>query len=181
MEGKTAIATFGGGCFWCTEAVFLQLQGVRSVVSGYSGGAEENPTYEQVCSKQTGHAEVIQLVYDPALVSYAELLDVYFHTHDPTTIDRQGNDVGPQYRSVIFYHDEEQHQTAARVKEDLDGSGEFSGSIVTAIEPFAVFYPAEEYHQDYFARNPRQPYCAMVVAPKVEKARVRYSEKLADR
>ncbi|REJ86993.1 MAG: peptide-methionine (S)-S-oxide reductase [Planctomycetota bacterium] len=180
MANGSAVATFGGGCFWCTEAVFLQMRGVQSVVSGYSGGSAPNPTYEQVCSKQTGHAEVIQITYDPEVVSFAELLDVFFHTHDPTTVDRQGNDVGPQYRSVIFYHDEQQREVAEAVKAELDQSGRFDGPIVTSIEPLSEFYPAEDYHQDYFARNPRQPYCAMVVAPKVEKARTLYSGRLID-
>lgn len=172
-------ATFGGGCFWCTEAVFQQLRGVRSVRSGYSGGHVPNPTYEQVCSKRTGHAEVIQIDYDPSQVRYEDLLEVFFRTHDPTTLDRQGNDIGPQYRSVIFYHNEAQRNAAARAIQALDESGAFDAPIVTAVEPFREFYPAEDYHQNYFAANPRQPYCSFVIAPKVEKFRAAFADRLA--
>jgi peptide-methionine (S)-S-oxide reductase len=172
-------ATFGGGCFWCTEAVFQQLRGVKSVTSGYSGGSVPNPTYEQICSKRTGHAEVIQVVFDPQQIAYADLLEVFFHTHDPTTLDRQGNDVGPQYRSVIYYHNDAQHRTAEQVKQTLQASGDFRSPIVTKIEPFTTFYPAEKYHQNYFADNPRQPYCSFVIAPKIEKLRDHFAERLA--
>ncbi|MFO1093024.1 MAG: peptide-methionine (S)-S-oxide reductase MsrA [Planctomycetaceae bacterium] len=172
-------ATFGGGCFWCTEAVFQQLKGVKSVVSGYSGGSVPNPSYDQVCSKRTGHAEVIQVVFDPREIRYADLLEVFFHTHDPTTLNRQGNDIGPQYRSIIFHHDDVQRLTAEQVKQQLDSSGAFSSPLVTAIEPFREFWPAEGYHQNYFASNPRQPYCSLVISPKVDKFRKAYAEKLA--
>ena len=174
-------ATFGGGCFWCTEAVFQQLRGVKAVVSGYSGGHVEKPTYEQVCGKQTGHAEVIQVTFDPAQTSYAELLEVFFKTHDPTTLNRQGNDVGPQYRSVIYFHDDEQRRTAEEVKRELDASGAFDAPIVTAIEPLRNFYPAEDYHQNDYADNPGQGYCAFVIAPKVEKFRKVFADRLAAR
>jgi len=175
----TETATLGGGCFWCTEAVFQQLRGVRSVTSGYCGGTTANPTYEQVCSKQTGHAEVVQIVFDPRQIAYADILDVFFRTHDPTTVDRQGNDVGPQYRSVVFYHNDAQRHTAEQVKQSLDSAGAFGGPIVTGIEPAAEFYPAETYHQDYFDSNPRQPYCSLVIAPKVDKVRKTFEDKLA--
>lgn len=171
-------ATFGNGCFWCTEAVFQQLKGVDKVESGYAGGHVENPTYEQVCSATTGHAEVLQITYDPQQISYEELLRVFWETHDPTTLNRQGNDVGPQYRSVIFYHNEEQKQLAENYKLSLDQSGAFDDPIVTAIEPLTNYYPAEKYHQDYFLRNGNQPYCAFVVRPKVEKFRKVFKDKL---
>lgn len=173
------LATFGGGCFWCTEAVFLELRGVQSVVSGYSGGHVPNPTYEQVCGKQTGHAEVIQVAFDPQQISYAQLLEVFFRTHDPTTPNRQGNDTGPQYRSVIYYHDDEQRRIAEDVKRELDASGAFHAPIVTQIEPLGDFYPAEDYHQNYYARNPGQGYCSFVIAPKVDKFRKVFADRLA--
>jgi peptide-methionine (S)-S-oxide reductase len=179
MAEQLETATFGGGCFWCTEAVYQELRGVKSVTSGYSGGTVPKPTYEQVCSKRTGHAEVVQVVFDPREVKYADVLEVFFRTHDPTTIDRQGNDVGPQYRSVIFYHNEQQRRTAEQVKAALDASGAFDAPIVTTIEPMTEFYPAEGYHQNYFASNPRQPYCSFVIAPKVEKFREAFADKLA--
>ncbi|WP_162428109.1 peptide-methionine (S)-S-oxide reductase MsrA [Pontibacter pudoricolor] len=172
------IATFGNGCFWCTEAVFQQLKGVEKVASGYAGGHVENPTYEQVCSATTGHAEVLQITYDPQQISYEELLRVFWETHDPTTLNRQGNDVGPQYRSVIFYHNEEQKQLAEKYKLALEESGAFDDPIVTTIEPLTNYYPAEKYHQDYFLRNGSQPYCAFVVRPKVEKFRKVFKDKL---
>ena len=161
--------TFGSGCFWCTEAIFQQVKGVDKVVSGYSGGHVVNPTYEQICEKKTGHAEVCQLVYDPAVVSIPELLEVFWQTHDPTTLDRQGNDVGPQYRSVIFYHSEEQRKAAVEYKAALDASGAFPRPIVTTVEPFKNFYRAEEYHQNYYRNNPSQGYCYFVIRPKLEK------------
>lgn len=166
---REALATFGGGCFWCTEAVYLRLEGVLGVTSGYSGGQVANPTYKQVCAGTTGHAEVIQVRYDPSRVAYETLLKVFFKTHDPTTLNRQGADVGTQYRSIILTHDAEQQAVAERVKQALDASGAFGAAIVTQIVPFERFYPAEEYHQDYFANNPEQGYCRAVVAPKVEK------------
>ena len=172
------IATFGGGCFWCTEAIFRRLQGVASVVSGYSGGEAASPTYEQVCSGKSGHAEVIQVEFDPETIAYRDLLEVFWHTHDPTTPNRQGADVGTQYRSVIFYHDEAQRETAEQLKGELTASGEFSAEIVTEIVPFEQFHAAEDYHQDYFAINPRQPYCAAVISPKVAKFLKRYGDQV---
>lgn len=177
--GKMAIATFGGGCFWCVEAVFERLAGVSDAVSGYEGGHVENPTYEQVCSKRTGHIEVCQIHYDPEVVSYEELLDVFFKTHDPTSRDRQGADEGPQYRSVIFYHDDQQKQTAKDFIKKLEESGKLGKRrIVTDVEPTKTFYEAEEYHQDYFAKNPFGGYCQAVVRPKVEKVEAEFSDKL---
>ena len=173
-----ANATFGAGCFWCTEAVFQQLKGVQSVVSGYSGGSVKNPTYRQVCAGRTGHAEAIQVTYDPAVISYEELLEVFWKTHDPTTPDRQGNDVGPQYRSVIFYHTDQQKQLAEHYKQKLDTSGLFARPIVTEIVPFIEFYRAEAYHQNYFEENPGQPYCRAVIGPKVEKLKRVFQDKL---
>jgi peptide-methionine (S)-S-oxide reductase len=162
-------ATFGSGCFWCTEAIFQQLKGVKSVVSGYSGGTATNPTYEQVCTGTTGHAEVCQIEYDRQLISYEELLEVFFNTHDPTTLNRQGNDIGAQYRSVIFYHDEEQRKAAERVRNELETKKVFKQPIVTEIAAFEHFYPAEDYHQNYFRNNPNQGYCRYVIAPKLVK------------
>ncbi len=170
--------TLGAGCFWCVEAVFQQLKGVEQVVSGYSGGHIENPTYEQVCDKTTGHAEVCQLYYDPAVISIDEILEVYWQTHDPTTLNRQGNDAGPQYRSVIFYHNNTQKEKAEYYKTQLDGSGAFRAPIVTTIEPFTNFYAAENYHQNYYRNNPNQGYCTYVIQPKVEKFRKVFKDKL---
>jgi peptide-methionine (S)-S-oxide reductase len=164
-------ATFGGGCFWCTEAVFQRLKGVEKVVSGYSGGHVEKPTYEQVSTKKTGHAEVIQITYDPSIVEYKELLEVFWKTHDPTTLNQQGADKGPQYRSVIFYHDEEQKELAMFYKKKLDAAKYFPRPIVTEISPLKNFYPAEDYHQNYFNLNRSNPYCQYVVASKVAKFR----------
>lgn len=172
------IATFAGGCFWCTEAVFQQLNGVHSVVSGYEGGHVDNPTYEQVCTGQTGHAEVIRMEFDPETIPFEDLLRVFFLTHDPTTLNRQGADVGTQYRSAVFYQNSQQKATAERVIEELNSAGEFDGPIVTTLEPSATFYPAEEYHQDYFRRNPSQGYCNAVIPPKLRKLRAKYSDKL---
>ena len=171
-------ATFGSGCFWCTEAFFQRLKGVHSVVSGYSGGESKNPTYEDVCSGTTGHAEVTQITYDPKLISFAELLEVFWQTHDPTTMNRQGNDVGTQYRSAIFYHNDEQRKLAEHYKAELDKSGAFRGPIVTEITPFKEFYPAERYHQNYFNLNGSQPYCAMIIRPKVDKFEKVFHDKL---
>ncbi|AHY47562.1 msrA: peptide-methionine (S)-S-oxide reductase [Rubrobacter radiotolerans] len=168
---KREVATLGGGCFWCVEAVFDGLRGVESVVSGYSGGHVENPTYRQVCTGTTGHIEVVQVTYDPEEISFRDVLDVFFSTHDPTTWDRQGADVGPQYRSAVLYHDEEQKRIAEETIKDLDSQGIFTDPIVTVVEPFERFYPAEEYHQDYFKNNPAQPYCQVIIAPKVAKFR----------
>jgi peptide-methionine (S)-S-oxide reductase len=171
-------AIFGGGCFWCTEAVFRDLRGVERVVSGYSGGARANPSYEQVCSGATGHTEVVQIEYDPRQISFRDLLQVFFATHDPTTPNRQGNDVGSQYRSVVFYESAEQQRTAQAVVDELSAAGAFERPIVTEISPLNAFYPAEAYHQEYFERNPHQPYCQVVVAPKLAKFRKQYAERL---
>lgn len=171
-------ATFGAGCFWCVEAVFQRLKGVESVASGYSGGKAANPTYEQVCTGTTGHAEVCQITYDPRQLSFEQLLEVFWKTHDPTTLNRQGNDVGTQYRSVVFYHSEEQKKLAQQYKARLDSSGAFPAPIVTEIAPFTVFYKAEDYHQNYYRENPSQGYCRMVIAPKMEKFEKVFAEKL---
>ena len=175
---STQLATFGGGCFWCTEAVFEATKGVSAVVSGYAGGQTLRPTYEAVCTGQTGHAEVVQVTYDPAVVSYEQLLEVFFRTHDPTTLNRQGADVGTQYRSVVFFHDDAQRDVAERVKARLDASGAFGRPIVTEISPLDVFYPAEAYHQDFYARNPQQGYCRAVIVPKMEKYRETFADLL---
>jgi peptide-methionine (S)-S-oxide reductase len=171
-------ATLGGGCFWCLEAVFLELRGVVRVASGYAGGHVANPTYEQVCTGRTGHAEVVQVAFDPAAISYADLLRVFFTIHDPTTPDRQGNDVGPQYRSIILTHSEAQRRAAEAVRREIADAGIWDGPIVTRIEPLGAFYPAEAYHQDYFANNPNTGYCRAVVAPKVAKFREAFRERL---
>jgi len=171
-------ATFGSGCFWCTEAIFENLNGVTSVVSGYAGGEVDNPSYEAVCSGATGHAEVTQITYDPSIISYDELLEVFWKTHDPTTLNRQGNDEGTQYRSVIFYHNDEQKQLAEKYKAELDKSGAWDDPIVTEISAFTKFYPAENYHQDYYVNNPNQGYCAFVIAPKLEKFKKVFKDKL---
>jgi peptide-methionine (S)-S-oxide reductase len=172
------VATFGGGCFWCVEAVFQELRGVEAVVSGYTGGNVENPTYEQICTGQTGHAEVCQITYDPTQVTFKEMLEVFWRTHDPTTLNRQGNDVGTQYRSAIFYHTPEQKKQAEQYKQRLDESGAFDNPIVTKIEPLTKFYPGELYHQNYFRQNPNQGYCAFVIRPKMEKFRKAFADKL---
>ena len=174
-------ATFGSGCFWCTEAVFERLKGVYKVVSGYSGGTVENPTYEQVCTGKTGHAEVTQITYDPKVITYDELLEVFWKTHDPTTLNRQGNDVGTQYRSVVFYHNDEQKRLAEKYKEELNKSGIWDKPIVTEIVPFTNFYPAENYHQNYYDNNPSQPYCSFVITPKVEKFEKVFKDKLKNK
>ncbi|KPK85635.1 MAG: peptide methionine sulfoxide reductase [Bacteroides sp. SM23_62_1] len=172
------IATFGSGCFWCTEAVFERLNGVEKVISGYSGGHSKNPSYKEVCAGTTGHAEVCQIYYNPEIISFDELLEVFWHTHDPTTLNRQGNDVGPQYRSVIFYSSEEQKKLAEKSKREMNASGSYMDPIVTEISPLVNFYEAEEYHQDYFNNNPAQPYCSFVIVPKVNKLKAKYSDKL---
>jgi len=176
--GKTQVAYFGEGCFWCTEAFFQRLEGVISVKSGYGGGHVVNPTYEQVCDKNTGHAEITKIEYDSTIISYDELLEVFWKTHDPTTYGRQGNDVGPQYRSVIFYLTEEEKAKAINYKEALDKSGAFKDPIVTAIEPFNNYYAAENYHQNYYNDNPNQGYCSFVIRPKVEKFEKIFKHKL---
>lgn len=172
------IATFGGGCFWCLEAVFEPLGGVDRVVSGYAGGLEKNPTYEQVCSKRTGHAEVVQVSFDPTVISFRELLEIFFVMHDPTTLNRQGNDVGPQYRSAIFYQTEEQKQTATALIAELTAAAVFAQPIVTEVTAFSSFYPAEEYHQGYYRENPGASYCSYVISPKVAKLRKHFSAKI---
>jgi peptide-methionine (S)-S-oxide reductase len=178
VPAGAARATFGAGCFWCTEAVFQKLKGVHSVVSGYTGGSVKNPTYQQVCSGTTGHAEAIQIVYEPAAISYEELLEVFWHTHDPTTLNRQGNDVGTQYRSAIFYHTDEQKQLAEHYKRKLDAAGLFPGAVVTEIVPLTEFYPAEAYHQNYFEENPGRGYCQVIIRPKLEKLKAVFQDKL---
>jgi peptide-methionine (S)-S-oxide reductase len=180
VNTHTDTATFGTGCFWCTEAIFQQLDGVIKSTSGYSGGHVVNPSYKEVCNGTTGHAEVIQVVYDPKKISYDELLEVFWQTHDPTTLNRQGNDVGPQYRSVIFYHNDEQKEKAEKYKTALDKSGAFDNPIVTEISPYTKFYVAENYHQDYYNQNGSQPYCYMVIRPKVEKFQKVFKSKLKD-
>lgn len=172
------VATLGGGCFWCLEAVYVELKGVEQVVSGYAGGHVPNPSYEQVCGKQTGHAEVVQVTFDPGVISYKELLELFFAIHDPTTPNRQGADVGPQYRSVIYYHNDEQKETAEEVMRSVTEQKIWDNPLVTELEPLDVFYEAEAYHQNYYARNPYQGYCRVVIAPKVAKLRKHFLEKL---
>ena len=176
--GRTQVATLGGGCFWCTEAVYLEVRGVEKVESGYTGGHVPNPTYRQVCSETTGHAEAVQVTFDPEVVSYREVLEVFVATHDPTTPNRQGADVGTQYRSAVFYHDEEQREAAEAVIAEIEAQGVWDASIVTEVVPFEEFYVAEDYHQNYFASNGRQPYCQVIIAPKVTKFRKEHLEKL---
>ena len=171
-------ATLAAGCFWCVEAVFDDLRGVEDVVSGYSGGHTENPTYREVCSETTGHAEVTQIKFDPGVISFADILRVFFAVHDPTTLNRQGNDIGTSYRSAIFYHTPEQKQTAEEIIKEVTEAGIYDNPIVTEVTAFDKFYPAEDYHQEYFANNPTQPYCAAVVAPKVAKFRKQFVSRL---
>jgi peptide-methionine (S)-S-oxide reductase len=171
-------ATFAGGCFWCVEAVFDELRGVDSVESGYAGGRVPNPSYQQVCTGTTGHAEVVRVTYDPSVVSYRDLLGVFFSTHDPTQLNRQGADVGTQYRSAVFYSTPEQRETAEQVIAEMEAQKVWDGRIVTTLEPLTEFYPAEEYHRDYYRRNPEQGYCRAVVAPKVAKFRKQYFDRL---
>ncbi len=179
METNTQeTATLGAGCFWCVEAVFDDLKGVTDVVSGYSGGHTENPTYREVCSETTGHAEVTQIKFDPQEISFADILRVFFAVHDPTTLNRQGNDIGSSYRSAIFYHSDEQKQTAEEIIKEVTEAGIYDDPIVTEVTKFDKFYPAEDYHQEYFANNPTQPYCAAVVAPKVAKFRKQFVRRL---
>ena len=178
MSGKTEVATLAGGCFWCLEAVFDDLSGVLSVESGYSGGKSPNPTYQAVCSGMTGHAEVVQVTFDPAVVSYADLLHVFFTIHDPTTLNRQGADTGTQYRSAIFYHSPEQKATAEQVIKELTDEKLWKDPVVTQVAAFDKFYIAEDYHQEYYARNPFQGYCRAIIAPKVTKFRTKYFDRL---
>jgi peptide-methionine (S)-S-oxide reductase len=175
---KTDTATFATGCFWCTEAIFQELKGVIKVTSGYSGGSIKSPTYEQVCSGNTGHAECLQIIYDPKVINYDELLEVFWESHDPTTLNKQGNDVGTQYRSAIFYHDEEQKQKAEHYKQKLNESKAYDKPIVTEITKFSTFYSAENYHQDYYRTHGSQPYCSIVIRPKVEKFEKVFKDKL---
>ena len=172
------VVTLGGGCFWCLEAVFRELQGVTRVVSGYAGGAEPNPTYQDVCAGVTGHAEVVQIDFDPAMISFREVLVVFFSMHDPTTLNRQGADIGDQYRSVIFWRSREQREAAEEMIAALDAEGIWSAPIVTEVTEFDAFYPAEDYHQEYYAQNPNQPYCQAVIEPKLAKFRSAYATKL---
>ena len=174
-----AMATLAGGCFWCTEAVYKRLRGVDSVVSGYTGGERANPTYEEVCSGRTGHAEAVRITFDPAQISYEDLLRVFFKTHDPTTLNCQGADVGTQYRSAIFYEDEEQKATAERLKQELESSGEFDSPIVTEISPAGPYYTAEDYHMDFYDRNREYGYCRVVIDPKIQKLYKEFSSELA--
>jgi peptide-methionine (S)-S-oxide reductase len=177
-ERKQEVATLAGGCFWCIEAVFLELAGVERVVSGYAGGHVPNPSYELVCMGVSGHAEVVQVTFDPEVISFRELLEVFFTVHDPTTLNRQGPDSGTQYRSAIYYHSDEQRMTAEGVIAELDQGTVWDDPIVTEVQALDTFYPAEEYHQDYYRRNAEQPYCQAIVAPKVAKARATFMEKL---
>ena len=179
MENTGNVATLAGGCFWCLEAVYVELKGVLSVESGYSGGHVPNPSYQQVTGKQTGHAEVVRVTFDPQVIAYKDILNIFFTIHDPTTLDRQGADVGPQYRSAIFYHDEVQKEAAEEVILEITEAGIWDDPIVTEVSPFERFYIAEDYHQDYFANNPDQGYCRVVIAPKVAKFRKQYQEMLA--
>ena len=178
MSSQTQVATLAGGCFWCLEAVYDELKGVGSVESGYAGGQVPNPTYKQVCTGNTGHAEVVQVTFDPQVISFKEILNVFFVIHDPTTLNRQGNDQGTQYRSAIFYHDEQQKEVAEQVIRDLNAEHLWDQPIVTQVAPLDTFYIAEDYHQEYYANNPYQPYCMMVVAPKVTKFRKHFLDML---
>jgi methionine-S-sulfoxide reductase len=177
-DPKLEQVTFGSGCFWCTEAFFAELKGVKSAVSGYTGGTVENPTYEQVCTGSTGHAEVVQVTYDPAVITFPELLEVFWRTHDPTTLNRQGADSGTQYRSAVFYHTEDQKKQAEHYKQKLNETKAFGDPVVTEITKFEKFYPAEDYHQEYNAANPEAGYCRMVIQPKLEKFRKAFADKL---
>jgi peptide-methionine (S)-S-oxide reductase len=177
-DKQLEVATLGGGCFWCLDAVYRDVAGVARVVSGYAGGHVPNPTYEQVCGKKTGHAEVVQVWYDPTVIGYEDILTIFWHIHDPTTPNRQGNDVGPQYRSIILFHDEAQRAAAIKTRDQAMAEGVWRDPIVTEIVPFDTFYEAEAYHQDYFAQNPHQPYCVYVVDPKVRKFRKSFQDKL---
>lgn len=178
MSEQREIATLGAGCFWCVEAVYQALKGVQRVVSGYTGGHVENPTYYQVCRGNTGHAEAVQITFDPDVISFADILDVFWVTHDPTTLNRQGPDVGSQYRSAIFYHSEEQRETAEKSKQQTDASDLWPAAVVTEIVPAATFYEAEDYHQNYYRQNPSQPYCYVMIEPKLQKLRKAFMDKL---
>lgn len=176
MDKKLEYITFGGGCFWCVESCFNMLKGIDSAVSGYSGGHKTNPTYEEVCTGETGHAEVVQLAYDPAVISYEQLLDVFFFLHDPTQLNRQGNDIGTQYRSVIYYNNDHEKQKAEEAIAKINESGKYADKVVTELTKFEKFWPAEQYHQGYYNANPNQPYCSAVVGPKVAKFKKHYGD-----
>ncbi|HFK5512500.1 peptide-methionine (S)-S-oxide reductase MsrA [Elizabethkingia anophelis] len=177
MENKLAYATIGGGCFWCVESCFNMLKGVDSVISGYSGGHKANPTYEEVCTGDTGHAEVVQIAYDPAVISYKQLMEVFLFLHDPTQLNRQGNDIGTQYRSVVFYNSEEQKKETEKALKESEAKQQWTGKYVTEVVPFEKFWPAEAYHQGYYKENPNQPYCSAVVGPKIQKFKKYFGEK----
>ena len=177
-QNKYEYATIGGGCFWCLEAIFSEVRGVQSVTSGYSGGTVKNPSYREVVSGRTGHAEVVQLFFNPEVISYRDILEIFFHLHDPTTLNRQGADVGTQYRSVIFFHNDEQEKIAREVFEEIDRSDLWENSLVTEISPLVEFYVAEDYHQNYYKNNPNQPYCTFVISPKLSKLRKLFKDKL---
>lgn len=177
-ETSTASATLGGGCFWCLEAAYEEVEGIVRVESGYSGGDVEDPTYEQVCSGTTGHAEVVRVDFDPETISYREVLEIFFTLHDPTQLDRQGADVGSQYRSVVFHHSDEQRRVAESLVEELEEAAIWDDPIVTEIAPLETFYPAEDYHREYYRRNPQQPYCQVVIEPKLAKLRAKHADKL---
>lgn len=179
-KDRVEVAILGGGCFWCTEAVFLRLRGVTKVTSGYTGGTVENPTYRQICTGKTGHAEVVRIEFNPSEISFAQILDVFFHTHDPTTLNRQGADVGTQYRSAVFWADKKQKEAAAAIIKELDEAGDFDFPIVTTLEQLRTFYPAEDYHQNYFDENPGQGYCEVVISPKLSKFQKRYRKLLKE-
>jgi peptide-methionine (S)-S-oxide reductase len=178
MIDKSETATLANGCFWCSEAIFKRLKGVKSVVPGYSGGIVKDPSYDQVCTGKTGHAESIQIEFDPKVISYEKILDIFWHTHDPTTLNRQGNDVGPQYRSAIFYHSQDQKKIAEKLKEELEKEDLFSAPIVTEISPFGNFYVAEDYHKNYYENNQDAPYCTFVINPKVRKLLMKYGNEV---
>ncbi|KUG11570.1 peptide-methionine (S)-S-oxide reductase [Elizabethkingia sp. HvH-WGS333] len=177
MENKLAYATIGGGCFWCVESCFNMLKGVDSVISGYSGGDKANPTYEEVCTGDTGHAEVVQIAYDPEVISYKQLMEVFLFLHDPTQLNRQGNDIGTQYRSVVFYNSEEQKKETEEALKESEAKQQWNGKYVTQVVPFEKFWPAEAYHQGYYKENPNQPYCSAVVGPKIQKFKKYFGEK----
>ena len=178
MNNKSETATLAGGCFWCLEAIFDQLEGVIQVVSGYTGGKIHNPSYEQVCTGTTGHAEAVQITFNPQIISFRELLEVFFSTHDPTTLNRQGADIGTQYRSVVFYHTPEQKTEVERIIKEFGVTGVWKQTIVTEVKPFTAFYPAEEYHQQYYRKNPEQAYCQLVINPKLAKFRQKFTARL---
>ncbi len=178
IENGMEVATFAGGCFWCTEAVFLELDGVKKVVSGYIGGKTVNPTYKDICTGETGHAEAIEITFDPEKITFGELLEIFFATHDPTTINRQGNDVGTQYRSEIFYHNDEQKSLSEYYIDLLNSENTYGKKVVTKISAAPVFYPAEDYHQNYYNQNKRQSYCSYVITPKIDKVRTKFKDKL---